>query len=78
MVRTLHSTEADVLDVLDAGLEVEGEEPAVEAELDVVSPLGVVVVSTVVVEEAGNVVVVVSTEDEVTSEGATATGLSPT
>jgi hypothetical protein len=75
MVRTVHSAAAAVLDV---ELEVEDEELCAGAELDVVSPPGVVVVDTVVVDEVGDVVVVVSTKDEVTSEGATATGLSPT
>lgn len=57
---------------------MEGGELAVEAELDVVSAVGVVVVNAVVVDGVRNVVVVVSSEDESTSEGATATGLSPT
>jgi len=64
--------------VLDVELEVEDGEPSAVAELEVVSPAGVVVVNSVVVDEVGDVVVVVSTKDEVTSEGATATGLSPT
>lgn len=78
MVRTLHSTATAVLVVPAVGLEVEGGELAVEAELDVVSAVGVVVVNAVVVDGVRNVVVVVSSEDESTSEGATATGLSPT
>jgi hypothetical protein len=81
MVRTLHSATAavlDVLGVLDVELEVEDDELSVGAELDVVSGLGVVVVTAVVVDEEGDVDVVVSTEVEVTREGATAIGLSPT
>lgn len=67
-----------MVDVLEVELEVEDEELSAVAELDVVSPAGVVVVNAVVVDEVGDVVVVVSSKDEVAREGATATGLSPT